>query len=101
VALNRALRIRIEGVRLGLSERARGNTSLVLGTAFGAIVSLIAEVLRSGYALPGGTAPSATGVALGLWPLAFLAGYSVTHVFRMLDSAVDRVFGQADSPSRN
>jgi hypothetical protein len=39
VALNRDLRRVTDQWRLSLTERARGNTSLVLGAAFGAIVS--------------------------------------------------------------
>jgi hypothetical protein len=96
VSVLREIRRRADAALLTLTEHSRMLTTLVLGASFGAVVSLLAEILRSG----GTAAPSATAISLGLWPLAFLAGYAVSHVFRMLDAAVDRIFGQRQPPDR-
>ncbi len=98
VSALREIRRRADAAMLTLTEHSRVLTTLVLGASFGAVVSLLAEILRGG----GTAAPTTAAITLGLWPLAFLAGYAVSHVFRMLDAAVDRVFGQrqpADRPA--
>jgi len=90
VSVLREIRRRADAALLTLTEQSRMLTTLVLGASFGAVVSLLAEILRSGSTV----SPSSAAISLGLWPLAFLAGYAVSHVFRMLDAAVDRIFGQ-------
>jgi hypothetical protein len=90
VSVLREIRRRADVALLTLTEQSRMLTTLVLGASFGAVVSLLAEILRSGSTV----SPTAAAISLGLWPLAFLAGYAVSHVFRMLDAAVDRIFGQ-------
>lgn len=96
VSVLREIRRRADAALLTLTEHSRMLTTLVLGASFGAVVSLLAEILRGGSTV----APTSTAISLGLWPLAFLAGYAVSHVFRMLDAAVDRIFGQRQPPDR-
>ena len=96
VSVLREIRRRADAALLTLTEQSRMLTTLVLGASFGAVVSLMAEILRSGSTV----SPTAASISLGLWPLAFLAGYPVSHVFRMLDAAVDRIFGQRHAPER-
>ena len=89
VSVLREIRRRADAALLALTEQSRMLTTLVLGASFGAVVSLLAEILRGGST----ASPTTAAMTLGLWPLAFLAGYAVSHVFRMLDAAVDRIFG--------
>ena len=72
----------------------RATQTLVLGVVFGAVVGLLADVLRAN-----GTAQAtdAGTVVLGVSALALLAGYSVGHVFGLLDAFSERVFGRRDA----
>lgn len=96
VSVLREIRRRADAALLALTEQSRMRITLVLGASFGAVVSLLAEILRGG----GTAAPTTAAITLGLWPLAFLAGYAVSHVFRMLDAAVSRIFGQRQPSDR-
>jgi hypothetical protein len=72
----------------------RATQTLVLGVVFGAVVGLLADMLKAN-----GAAQSADGgtVVLGVSALALLAGYSVGHVFGLLDDFSERVFGRRDA----
>lgn len=91
VAVFRNIAARSDAWLLDRSDLDRATQTVMLGLAFGAVVGLIADVLRAGGAAA--PAPGST-VTLGISALALLAGYSVGHVFGLLDDISERVFGR-------
>ncbi|WP_043343190.1 hypothetical protein [Belnapia moabensis] len=94
VAVFRNIAAKSDASLLDRSDLDRATQTVMLGLVFGAVVGLIADVLRAG----GAAAPSpGTTVTLGVSALALLAGYSVGHVFGLLDDISERVFGRRAS----
>jgi hypothetical protein len=92
VAVFRNIARKSEAALLDRADHDRAMQTLTLGVVFGAVIGLLAEMLRAGD-----TTSPATGsatIALGVSTLALLAGYSVGHVFGLLDNFSERVFGR-------
>jgi hypothetical protein len=91
VAVFRNIASKSDASLLDRSDLDRATQTVMLGLVFGAVVGLIADVLRVGGA---DTPPPGTTVTLGVSALALLAGYSLGHVFGLLDDISERVFGR-------
>jgi hypothetical protein len=97
VAVFRNIARKSDAALLDRSDHDRAAQTLTLGVVFGAVIGLIADMLRGGAA--GQPADGAT-VMLSVSALALLAGYSVGHVFGLLDDISERVFGRRDAAGR-
>lgn len=97
VAVFQGLARRTASFTLERSERDQAMATLLYGVVFGALVGILADMLRM---QPVSGAAGGDRVVLGVSVVALLAGYSVAHVFRFLDGFADRVFGapQAQRP---
>ncbi len=80
-------------------DHDRATQAITLGVVFGAVVGLLADMLKAGAAAGQQPAGGAT-ITLGISALALLAGYSAGQVFGLLDDISERVFGRRDAPAR-
>ena len=80
-------------------DHDRATQAITLGVVFGAVVGLLADMLKVGAAAGQQPAGGAT-ITLGASALALLAGYSAGQVFGLLDDISERVFGRRDAPGR-
>ncbi|WP_431285137.1 hypothetical protein ACQW02_10225 [Humitalea sp. 24SJ18S-53] len=91
VAVFQGLKRRAASFTLERSERDQAMATLLYGVVFGALVGILADMLRA----PPISGAAGDEVVLGVSVIALLAGYSVAHVFRFLDNFADRIFGAA------
>lgn len=89
VAMFQQLRRRADTFTLDRSDSSQAIQTLVFGLVFGALVGILADMLRTRPA----SGAASDEVVLGVSVIALVAGYSVAHVFRFLDNFADRLFG--------
>lgn len=94
VAVFRTIARKGDALLLDPFDHDRATQAITLGVVFGAVVGLLADMLKGGAAGP--PAGGAT-ITLGVSALALLAGYSAGQVFGLLDDISERVFGRRES----